>query len=423
MDFKRPALNLAVLTATVLAAGCDNFLEVEHPGVIDADSIDPVAEAETFSLSAQTNFFDAYDNVAVYGAFFTGEAWVDDTHAGRKDIARRSVNDRDALLVSDLYGPLALAATTNLQVLEMLEGTEREVSVSTARAALHLGLSLQVMSESFCGGVLALSAPMTQEETARQAIQYLLQTVELASAVGRPDLGAAAQVGLARAYLQVEEYDSAAEAAAAVPEDFRYDAVKVDDASSRTRLGNTIFYYTAVRPNLVVPPYFRALEDERIPYALLTDPASGQPVGGQGGMLAYFYQRKYAGFGAPVRIASGLEARYLLAEAELKLGDPSSAVALVEERRAAYPMAQTGDDVDFVDATGPLRDLLDQKARDFYLEGKRMGDWQRNPSSTPYVLPAGANFYDPIYGGVVGGGTCFPLPAVEYENNPNFPRS
>lgn len=422
MNSKRSALTAAVLVTAAFAGGCDNFLEVEHPGVIDAGTIDPVVEAETFSLSAQTNFFNAYDNVVVYGAFFTGEAWVDDTYAGRKDVGRRSVNDRDALLVADLYQPLALAATSNLDVLESLAGTEKEVSVSSARAALHLGFSLQLMAETFCQGVLAVGAPMTQEETAREAIRYLLQAVELANAVGQPNFALAAHVGLARAYLQVGDYAAAAAAASRVPAEFRYDATKVDDASSWDRVGNTIFYYTAARPNLVVPPYYRALADDRVPFGLLTDPA-GQPVGGQGGMLAYFYQRKYAGFAAPVRLASGLEARYLGAEAELKLGNAALAIALAEERRSAFPMAQDGDAVDFVADASPLRDLLDQKARDFYLEGKHMGDWVRNPEATPYVLPAGIGYYDAVYGGTVGGATCFVLPAVERENNPNFPRS
>jgi starch-binding outer membrane protein, SusD/RagB family len=421
MYFKRAALTAAVVAATAVSGGCENFLEVEHPGVIDAGTIDPVADAETFSLSAQTNFFNAYDNVAVYGAYFTGEAWVDDTYAGRKEMAKRTVSDRDALLVADLYQPLALAATSNFQVLEMLEGTEREVSVSSARAALHLGFSLQLMAETFCEGVLAVGAPMTQEETAREAIRYFEQAVELATAVAQPQLAVAAQVGLARAYLQVGEYAAAAAAAASVPAEFRYDALKADDASSRTRLGNTIFYYTAARPNLVVPPYYRALVDARVPFTLLTDPASGQPVGGQGGVLAYFYQRKYAGFGVPVRLASGLEAQYLRAEAELKLGQPAYAVALTAARRAAFPAAD-GDAVDFVAAPGELRDLLDQKARDFYLEGKHMGDWVRNPEATPYVLPAGIGYYDVVYGGTVGTARCFPTPAVERENNPNFPR-
>jgi hypothetical protein len=423
MYLHRRTLTAALLLAAAATGGCDNFLSVENPGVIEEGTIDPVADAETFSLSAQTNFFNAYDNVALYGAFFSGEAWVDDTYAGRKEIARRNVNDRDVLLVADLYQPLAVAATSNLHVLEILEGTSKEVSLSTARAALNLGFSLQLMAETFCQGVLAVGAPMTQQETSREAIRYLLQAVELGTAVGDANIALAARVGLARAYLQVGDHAEAAAAAASVPADFRYDALKVDDASSRTRLGNTIYYYTAARPNLVVPPYYRALQDARIPFALRTDPQTGAPVGGQGGMLAYFYQRKYTGFGAPMRLASGLEARYLRAEAELKLGDPSRATALIEERRAAYAAAQDGDAVDFVAETGPLTDLLDQKSRDFFLEGKHMGDWIRNPSATPYVVPAGSSNYDVVYGGAVGVATCFPIPAVERENNPNFPRS
>ena len=57
-------------------------------------------------------------------------------------------------------------------------------------------------------------------------------------------------------------------------------------------------------------------------------------------MLAYYYQRKYAGFGQAVRLASGLEARYLLAEAELKLGDPARAVTSPEPTAPPRPRIQ-----------------------------------------------------------------------------------
>ena len=123
MHYMRSALSAALVAVAALAAGCDNFLEVEHPGVIDAGTIDPVADAETFSLSAQTNFFNAYDNVAVYGAFFTGEAWVDDTYAGRKDMARRSVDDRARLSVGVLLcGVLLMAASPVLLQLAAVAG-------------------------------------------------------------------------------------------------------------------------------------------------------------------------------------------------------------------------------------------------------------------------------------------------------------
>ena len=42
--------------------------------------------------------------------------------------------------------------------------------------------------------------------------------------------------------------------------------------------------------------------------------------------------------------------------------------------------------------------------------------------ATPYVLPAGIEYYDVVYGGAVGAARCFPIPAIERENNPNFPR-
>ncbi len=62
---------------------------------------------------------------------------------------------------------------------------------------------------------------------------------------------------------------------------------------------------------------------------------------------------------------------------------------------------------------------MDQRARDFWLEGKHLGDLQRNPDATPYIPVPGAPFYKPAYGDF-GSATCVPLPLSETLNNPNF---
>ena len=67
-----------------------------------------------------------------------------------------------------------------------------------------------------------------------------------------------------------------------------------------------------------------------------------------------------------------------------------------------------------------MTDLLDQKARDFYLEGTHMGDWRRNQTAAPYIPPSGTPYYNVTEGGVFGTQTCMPLPDDEVLNNPNF---
>lgn len=63
---------------------------------------------------------------------------------------------------------------------------------------------------------------------------------------------------------------------------------------------------------------------------------------------------------------------------------------------------------------------MTQRSRDFWLEGKRMGDYRRHPGSVIGVLESGSAYYKPGVGDV-GDQTCWPVPDDEFLNNPNFP--
>src|SRR3712207_144401 len=91
----RAVLGLA-LAAT--AAGCDNFLEVKQPTVMDASNVEAASNLAMLSQSAQGNLFNAVDNVVVYGAWFSGEAYVDDSTPQRTDIGRRDAVENNSLL-------------------------------------------------------------------------------------------------------------------------------------------------------------------------------------------------------------------------------------------------------------------------------------------------------------------------------------
>jgi hypothetical protein len=94
------------------------------------------------------------------------------------------------------------------------------------------------------------------------------------------------------------------------------------------------------------------------------------------------------------------------------------ALALIATRRTAGAQpAFTG-----TTQTAILAELMDQRARDFWLEMKHLGDWQRNPSATPYVGASGTPYYKPVQG-TFGTATCLPVPIGEITANPNWPKS
>ena len=94
------------------------------------------------------------------------------------------------------------------------------------------------------------------------------------------------------------------------------------------------------------------------------------------------------------------------------------AVALIAERAAAGSAVDGDDFADTPDDV--LTELLDQRARDFYLEGQHMGTWLRNGYETPYVYRPGTAYYAEA-GSTVGTQTCLVVPDDEVLNNPNFP--
>jgi hypothetical protein len=66
-----------------------------------------------------------------------------------------------------------------------------------------------------------------------------------------------------------------------------------------------------------------------------------------------------------------------------------------------------------------LAELMNQRGLDFYLEGKRLGDFRRNPTSVAGVPQPGAAYFKPGFA-PIGTQTCYVLPLQETDNNPNL---
>lgn len=426
MNFHSIVRIAGAASLALVATACDDFLSVDNPTVIEASTIDPVADAPTFANSALNNFYVAADNVAVYQAWFTGESWVGDTFPTRNDIAKRQIDYVNTTVSGEVFTPLARAIATGERTLELLVDAPagESTSLNTARAAFASGYGIQFMAETFCQVVISngleetdLGAPISPEAGAAQAALRFQRVIDALADVDGAEaerLRNGAYVGLARAELFQGKYAEAIAAAQQVEEDFEYIIPRADDPSNRGALGNTVYSFTLSRPSLVVPPYFRALDDPRVESVL---GGGGFPEKTQGNDLDFYRQQKYLEWGSDIRLASELEARYIIAEAQLKQGNPAAAIALIAERS----IAGTEDGDDFADDTNSvLTELLDQRARDFYLEAQHMGTWLRNGDATPYVYRAGSDYYAEA-DSKVGTQTCFPVPSVEVLNNPNFP--
>jgi len=412
----RKALSAAVIGATALSLpACDSFLEVENPNNLETDAVDPERDASLLSQSVYTRFVQNLEEGYVLGAWFTNHARVGDTFPTRNDVGRRDIpnatNETDAVWSSN-HTNLQFARTTIRSI------GAAGPTVDLARAWFVSGFSILQLADYFCEGTIAASTTdfrhkMPTAELLDSAVNDLEMVKKTAAAITPAsteanNLATAALVGQARALLWLGRKQAASDSAAKVPAAFDYSILHIDNSTQRS-LGNRVWMYSESRISLVVGPEFRAMADAgdtRIKYTDMKRLA-------QDGELQFYRQGKFPGWATNMRFASGLEARYIKEEADQ---NAVTMLAFINTRRT---VGAQGAYAGPTDLTSLMRELLDQKSRDFWLEGKDMEDYRRNPTLYPYVLPAGSTYYKVQFGKVVDN-TCWPVPRSETERNPEW---
>ena len=396
------------------ATACDSFLEVDNPNVIDASTIDPVQDAATLANSAQQNFAAAYGWMIMYSSWYSGESLVAETFPTRNEFGRRQVLNTNVSLNGDLWANITLGVAGARAVLQLALPTPT-TNINVARAATWAGFSVLHMATDFCEGTIAQGTDpgprLTTIGLLDSAIAYFTTAITVGTANGTADgvaLARASLVGRARAQLQAGRKAQAATDAQAVPASFVFSLPFIDDLAQRNRLGNRLWQFTLDRGSISIAPAYR-VTDPRVPFKApgqhtLTpqDPASG----------AFFIQNKYPAFNTPIRVASKLEADYILAETQ----GVTEQLALINARRTANGQtAYSGA----TDANSVLTELMSQKTLDFFLEGRKLGDFRRNPNNVLNMPEPGAPYFKAGFP-PISNGTCYPVPLPETDNNPNF---
>lgn len=410
----RRAVSRTLLSGALVlgASACsDKFLAVTNPNVIDASTVDPASTATSLAASAQQNLATAYGWLSMYSSWFTGETNVSDTFPTRNEFGFRTVSDLNGSLNTDLWQPISLAAAASKIVLDLPLPTPT-TNVNLARAAMVRGFSALFMANDFCTGALSNGPELTTAQLLDTAIFWFGKGIDVGTANGTTDgaaLANASLVGRARAKLQKGDNAGAATDAAAVPASFNYNLTYTDDLNSRTRLSNRLWQFTLDRGSMSVAAAYQ-VDDPRIKWL---PPAQHKLVPQDVVPGGFYIQQKYPAYNSPIRLASKIEADYIAAEAS---GSVTQQLALsIAQRAANQQPAYTGP----LDAASVLAELYDQRGREFYLEGKRLADFRRNPAATRNVPATGSAYVKPGYA-AVGSQTCYPLPRAERDNNPNL---
>jgi hypothetical protein len=388
---------------------CSDFLNVENPNVIDINAVDPVQDAAALANSAQQNFATSYGWLIMYSSWFTGETLVSETFPTRNEFGRRDVAESNGSLNTDVWTPLSLSAKSTKIVLD-LELPTPETNINRGRSFVWRGYAFLHMAMDFCSGTVDSGPELNTAAMLDSAVANFTSGMTILNANGSTDakaLATAALAGRALAHLQAGRKPQAATDAAAVPAGFVFNMPYVDDLANRTRLSNRLWQFTLDRGSMSVSESFRA--DPRVLFKApgqhtLTpqDPSSGP----------FYIQNKYPAYATPIRLASKLEADYIAAEA----GTTADQLTLIAARRTAAALPPYSGPTD---ASSVLTELMDQKGFDFWLEGRRLGDFRRNPNNVRYMPTPGAPYFKPGFP-AIGNKTCYPLPLAEKDNNPNL---
>ncbi len=414
MNTIRRAVTRTATGATLLlsvAACSDKFLAVTNPNVIDAATVDPTSGANTLSLSAQQNYVRAIGLMSVYGGWFTAEVNVSDTFPTRNEFGFRLISDLNGSLDADLWRPISVAIASGKTVLDLTLPTPT-TNINLARAAAFRGFAILQMASDFCTGTLSSGPELTTAQMLDSASAMFDKAIAVGTANASTEgiaLSNAAKLGRARAKLQKGDKPGASADAASVPAGFVYNLRYTDDLANRGRLSNQQYNFTFDRSSISVAPFFRNATDPRVTYL-----GPGQTtLNGQDAVPGGFFQQtKFNGYAAGLRLASKLEADYIVAEAS---ADPVAQTTFINARRAANAQAAYAG---ATDAASVLTELMTQKGFEFFLEGKRVADYRRNPTAVPGITPAGQPYFKPGYA-ATGNQVCYPLPRSERDNNPN----
>ena len=410
----KKSITLAIVCVLAMnASGCN--MDVSNPSVIDASTFNPNSDGTTLSLSAQTNFFIAFQSVALYGGLISEELWSGAARLQTNRLAARTFASTDDIN-TNFFAPLSLAIASNENAVGALQGGPGAASdINLARASMNLGFALELMAESACAGVIQGGPSLTDAQLLDSAITRFTAAVAVATAAGASGAAIvnASNVGLARAYLQKGDYAHASQTAALVPAGFQANVITSANVSTQGTLGNK-FYFITTGAQIVAPKLYRVGD----PRVSVDSTRPGATLNG----VPYIVQAKYNSYSDPIRLASSLEAQYIAAEAALHAsGSTSAAITLINARRAA---GGQGTYAGATDTLSVISELLNQRARDFWLEGKKLGDLRRNPSvplSAVFTDAATAQTYFPSKNPPsFGTNFCTPIPPQETSANPNF---
>ncbi|HKK27544.1 MAG TPA: RagB/SusD family nutrient uptake outer membrane protein [Gemmatimonadota bacterium] len=275
-----------------------------------------------------------------------------------------------------------------------------------AIAAAYAGYSYTLLGESMCTAAFDLGPALQPDAIFQLAEDRFTTAIGAAQQAGVDSIVNLALVGRARVRLNLGDAANAKADADQVPQGFAaYGQYSNVSPTTENRIWTTM--NRELTASVEGPPY-RNMEFEGNPDPRVQVTDLG--IKGPGSDVEMFAADKYSSISSPIPIATWREAWLIRAEGDLAAGNPGLAVDRINDLHDNVGLPHySGTDPDSV-----MQQLIYERRAELFLEGQHLEDIKRY--NLPLVPAPGTPFR---FGGQYQDQTCFPLPGVEYLNNPN----
>jgi starch-binding outer membrane protein, SusD/RagB family len=357
IECMRRVVTASALVLTLMPAlACDvqdDLLAADDPDIITPEAVRSAAGAEALRVGALSRLREI--TAGGEGAWLLGGLLVDewkssDTFSQRNETDERKVQDNNGN-VQGMLRALYRPRTAAREALDALREFLPEPESNLGQMYFVMAFAEMTLAENFCSGipfgdastgVPVYGPPITTTEAFTMALTHFDSALALST--GDDDLSEeithAATIAKARTLINLGRFTDAAPILANVPTDFRLDATfslnagsnqiwSLNRSAKRWTVGDSFDVSGRIRN--AIP--FASAKDPRVP---AVGSATGTSEAGKGfdTQTNFIYQTLY-GRTDPTPIVSGLDARLMEAEIELRADDIAGMMTIVNELRAS----------------------------------------------------------------------------------------
>ncbi len=448
---------VAVIVVALAAAACttakNDLLSAPDPDIINPGDVQSAAGALAVRIGALarireasvTNGNNGTDGTWLLGGLLADEWSTSSTFVQNDEVDERQISTSNSSVDNSLRLWYRVPTAAD-QAIELLEKYSPTPASNIAEMYMVRGFAQMQLAQDFCNGIplsdgastpVTLGTPLTDEQVFNVAVASYDSALALATGADNASISIhrAAEIGKARALIDLNQPAAAVPVVADVPTTYTYDIT-----SSLTGGNNGIWSEGASQRrytvgdslegnshNILVKnaiPFFSA-QDPRLPVNYTIK--KGDTTVAQDGLTLSRTTTLY-GQVTPISLVNGIDARLVEAEAALRANQPAQMISILNALRATKLTigTLTTDPTKLPALTDPGTDsaraslYFREKAFWTFARGQRLSDLRRlvrqYGRSVDEVYPEGTHYRGTTYGSDVN----LPVTTGESNGNPNF---